>query len=382
MGGGHDSRARPGGNSSRTSPQAPTDEVGGDCRPRSGPARSCAREEILMRLHRTRPLPSFTCLMLMLAGACLPGARRGPEAPSEQAPVMTSAEAPPPEAPAPQPPPPEPPPEVRSLACVPRPPPVEEELLPPPPAEKAWLMLQLYELPTPSGQGTSLQLRLSSVQNYSCLGYEIPARLNMAPGELRLEVGGVKQRPGPCPAAFGPASGVVVLPETARGTFTLRLLHGKQEDQYRLVIEEDRLELVPLRARFSASQSPLVLLRAPEGALHLQCIFKDWENRCREHAAAGGPTCAQFFADPEIARPGAPGAEGGRVLPRDLQLPPGVLRTSPPGCRGPGPPHLRALPRPEQLLVHRPPHLEGRRVQQPLTGGNRAGCTPPLSRAC
>ncbi len=176
------------------------------------------------------------------------------------------------------------------------------ELLPPPPAEKAWLLLQLYELPNPSGQGTSLQIRLSSVQRYGCLGYEIPARLSMAAGELRIEVEGVKQRPGPCPAAIGPASGLVVLPETARGTFTLRLRHGKQEDQYRLVLEEDRLELTPLRARFSASQSPRVLLRAPEGALHLQCIFKDWESRCREHAAAGGPTCATFFTDPEIAR--------------------------------------------------------------------------------
>lgn len=165
-----------------------------------------------MRLHLTRPrsLPAFTCLMLMLAGACLPGVRRGPEAPGEQA--RTPAEAPPPEATAPQPPPPEPPPEVRPLACVPRPPPVAQELLPPPPAEKAWLLLQLYELPTPSGQGTSLQLSLSSVQNYSCLGYEIPARLSMAPGELRVEVGGVKRRPGPCPAAIGPASGLVVLP--------------------------------------------------------------------------------------------------------------------------------------------------------------------------
>lgn len=145
-------------------------------------------------------------------------------------------------------------------------------------------------------------MRLSTVQRYGCLGYEIPTRLSTSPGELRVEVGGVKLRPGPCPAAIGPASGLVVLPETARGTFTLRLRHGKQEDQYRLVLEEDRLELTPLSARFSASQNPPVLLRAPEGALHLQCTFKDWENRCREHAAAGGPTCTTFFADPQIAR--------------------------------------------------------------------------------
>lgn len=253
----------------------------------------------------------------------------------EQAPV--TAEAPPPEVTAPQPPPPEPPPEVRSLACVPRPPSVDEELLPPPPAEKAWLTLQLYELPTPSGQGTSIQLRLSTVRNYSCLGYEIPARLRMAPGELRVEVGGVKLRPGPCPAALGPASGGVVIPETARGTFTLRLRYGKQEDQYRLVIEEDRLELVPLRARFSASQSPLVLLRAPEGALHLQCIFKDWENRCREHAAAGGPTCAKFFADPEIAR----------LEPLELKAGAYSLAifSSPPGCFVHAPQGVEALVR-------------------------------------
>ncbi|REG27335.1 hypothetical protein ATI61_110342 [Archangium gephyra] len=183
-----------------------------------------------------------------------------------------------------------------------RPPTVAPELMPPPPAEKAWLLLQLYELPTPSGQGTSLQIRLTSVRNYSCLGYEIPSRLSMAAGELRIDVGKVRFRPGPCPAAIGPASGLIVLPETARGTFTLRLRHGGQEDQYRLVVEQDRLELAPLRARFSATLSPLVLLRAPEGTLQLQCIFKDWENRCREHAAAGGPTCAMFFADPEIAR--------------------------------------------------------------------------------
>ncbi|HEX5747640.1 MAG TPA: hypothetical protein VFZ09_15440 [Archangium sp.] len=278
-----------------------------------------------MSPHPTWPraLPALTCLLL-LTGACLPAVRAPAPAPQEPPP---EAIAPPPPSPSP---PPEPPAEVRSLACVARQPTVAPELLPPPPAEKAWLRLQLYELPTPSGQGTSLQLRLTSVQNYSCLGYEIPARLSMAAGELRIDVEKVRFRPGPCLAAIGPASGLVVLPETVRGTFTLRLRHGGQEDQYRLVIEQDRLELSPLRARFSATQSPLVLLRAPEGALHLQCIFKDWENRCREQAAKGGPTCATFFADPEIAR-----LEPLELKPGAYSL--GIFR-SPSGCfvRAPG----------------------------------------------
>jgi hypothetical protein len=136
---------------------------------------------------------------------------------------------------------------------------------------------------------------------HSCLGYTIPARLSTAPGELRVDLGGVKPPSGPCPAAIGPASGEVVLPATLRGTFTLRLRKGRQEDQYRLRVEEDRLELSPLHTRFSASQTPLVLLRAPEGALHLRCIFKHWENRCLEQAKAGSPTCETFFADPVIA---------------------------------------------------------------------------------
>ena len=228
----------------------------------------------------------------MLAGACLPGVR---------APAPASPE-PPAEAAAPPTPPPEPPAESDSLACVARPPTVAPELLPPPPAEKAWLLLQLYELPSPSGQGTSLQIRLSSVQQYSCLGYEIPAQLSMAAGELRVEVGGVSSCRGPALPPSVPRPGWSSCPKRRVAPSRSGLRHGKQEDQYRLVVEEDRLELVPLRARFSASQTPLVLQRAPEGALHLQCIFKDWENRCREHAAAGGPTCATFFADPEIAR--------------------------------------------------------------------------------
>ena len=162
-------------------------------------------------------------------------------------------------------------------------------------------MLQLYELPELSGGGTTLRLRLSTTQMYGCLGYEIPTRLSTAPGELRVELGSVKPPTGPCLAALGPASGEVVLPATLRGTFTLRLHQGKQEDQYRLLLEEDRIELTPLRVSFSASQTPPVLLRAPEGTLHLQCIFKHWESRCQEHAAAGGPTCETFFADPVIA---------------------------------------------------------------------------------
>jgi hypothetical protein len=162
--------------------------------------------------------------------------------------------------------------------------------------------MQLYERPAIPGSPKSLQLRLSTTRMYSCLGYMIPARLSTSPGELRLDLGDVTLVPGPCPAAIGPAVGDVTLPATARGTFTLRLRHRGQEDQYRLVLEEDRIELSPLRARFSASQNPPVLLRAPEGALHLQCIFKDWENPCHERAAAGGPTCETFFADPVIAK--------------------------------------------------------------------------------
>jgi hypothetical protein len=163
-------------------------------------------------------------------------------------------------------------------------------------------MLQLYEQPKLSEPGTSLLLRLSTTENYSCLGYTIPARLSTSPGEMRLELGGVKPPSGPCPDALGPASGEVVLPENTRGTFTLRLQRGRDEDSYRLVLEESRIELSPLRATFSASQTPLVLLRAPEEAIHLQCIFKHWENRCQEHAAAGGLTCETFFADPEISK--------------------------------------------------------------------------------
>ena len=174
--------------------------------------------------------------------------------------------------------------------------------MPFPPPEKAWLMVQLYELPEPSGQGTSPRLRISTAQRYSCLGYTIPARLSKVPGELIVMLGGVKAPSGPCPAAFGPAVTDVVLPATERGTFTLRLRHGNQEDQYRLVLEEDRLELSPLRVSISTSWSPPVQLRAPKGALHLQCIFKDWENRCREQAAEGAPTCETFFADPVTAQ--------------------------------------------------------------------------------
>ncbi len=249
---------------------------------------------------RSSPLPVFACLVLTLAGACLPGARREPEAP----PTRTEAEAPAPVAPAPQPPPPAPPPppEPRSLACVPRPALSAEEVQLPPFPEKAWMTLRLYELPELSGRGTTLRLRLSTTQMYSCLGYVIPARLSTAPGELLVELGGVKAPTGACLAALGPARGEVVLPANSRGTFTLRLRKGGQEDQYRLRLEEDRIELTPLRARFSASLTPLVLHRAPEGALHLRCIFKHWESRCPEQAAAAGsPTCETFFADPVIA---------------------------------------------------------------------------------
>jgi hypothetical protein len=163
-------------------------------------------------------------------------------------------------------------------------------------------MLQLYELPDPAGNSTSPRLRISTAQHYSCLGYTLPAHLSKAPGELIVKLGGVKAPSGPCPAAIGPAVADVALPATERGTFTLRLRHGRQEDQYRLVLEQDRLELSPLQVSFSGSWNPLVLLRAPEGALHLQCIFKDWENRCREQAAAGAPTCETFLADPDTAR--------------------------------------------------------------------------------
>jgi hypothetical protein len=236
-------------------------------------------------MHPTSPSPRpvFACLALVLAGACQPGAHRAAEASV---------------APAPQPP---PPPAPRRLTCVPRPAPSAQEVETPPQGEKAWLLLQLYERPKLSEPGTSLLLDLSTTEHYTCLGYTIPAHLSMSPGEMRLELGGVKPPSGPCPTALGPASGEVVLPETARGTFTLRLQRGGQEDSYQLVLEEDRLELSPRRSTFSASQTPLVLLRAPEEAIHLQCIFKHWENRCQEHAAAGGPTCETFFADPEIA---------------------------------------------------------------------------------
>lgn len=287
------------------------------------------------------PLPFFACLALALAGACLPGARREPRAPEER-PVEAApaAEAPPPEAIAPPPPAPKPPPppEVHRLACVPRPEPSAESQQPSPLSEKAWLLMQLYERPAIPGIPKSLQLRLSTTQMYSCLGYRVPARLSTAPGELRLDIGDVTEIPGPCPAALGPAVGDVTLPATARGTFTLRLRHRGQEDRYRLVLEEDRIELTPLRARFSASQNPPVLLRAPEGALHLQCIFKDWENPCRERAAAGGgPTCETFFADPVIAS----------LEP--LELKPGTYSlgffNSPKGCDVRAPEGVEALAR-------------------------------------
>lgn len=285
------------------------------------------------------PLPVLACLALTLAGACLPGARREPRAPVERPVEGAPAEAPPSEVTAPPPPalvsPPEP--EIRRLACVPRPTPSAESQQAPPPSEKAWLLMQLYERPAIPGSPKSLQLRLSTTRMYSCLGYRVPARLSTAPGELRLDVGDVTEIPGPCPAALGPAVGDVTLPEAARGTFTLRLRHKGQEDQYRLVLEEARLELTPLRARFSASQNPPVLLRAPEGALHLQCIFKDWENPCHERAAAGGPTCETFFADPVIAR----------LEP--LELKPGTYSlgffNSPQGCDVRAPEGVEALAR-------------------------------------
>ncbi|WP_309896159.1 hypothetical protein [Archangium sp.] len=266
-------------------------------------------------------MPVLACLALAFAGACLPGAHRAAEAPVAPAP------------------PPPPPPEPRRLTCVPRPVPSAEEARPAlPPAEKAWLMLQVYERPEPSGRDTSLLLRLSTTSMYSCLGYTIPAQLSTTPGELRLELGGVKPPSGPCPAALGPASGEVVLPANERGLFTLRLKQGKQEDQYRLVLEKDRIELSPLRATFSASQTPLVLLRAPEEAIHLQCIFKHWENRCQEHAAAGGPTCETFFADPEIAN-----LEPLKLKPGWYSL--GVFNQTTDGCAVRAPQGVKALAR-------------------------------------
>jgi hypothetical protein len=162
-------------------------------------------------------------------------------------------------------------------------------------------MLEVYERPEPSGRDTSLLLRFSTASMHSCLGYTIPARLSTAPGELRVELGGVKPPSGPCPAAFGPAIGEVVLPANERGTFTLGLNQGKQQDQHRLVLEEDRIELSPLRATFSASESPLVLLRAPEEALHLQCIslgvFNQTNAGCEVRAPQGVEALARYLSE-------------------------------------------------------------------------------------
>ncbi len=114
-------------------------------------------------------------------------------------------------------------------------------------------------------------------------------------------MGRVVPPPNPCSKAFAPASVTVGPTELEEGATTLRLRDQGEEDRYRLVLTPDSFEISPLRVGFSLLASPPLLLRAPADALHVRCTYENFTEPCRERAAAGGPTCETFFADPVIA---------------------------------------------------------------------------------
>jgi hypothetical protein len=89
--------------------------------------------------------------------------------------------------------------------------------------------------------------------------------------------------------AIGPATYSVRVP-TTEGEYTLRVVHRRQADEYRLVVTTAALELRPIRTRFTRA-SPVLAWRYPRRSFMVACVIEAFLStgsleRCDEFRAS------------------------------------------------------------------------------------------------
>lgn len=196
-------------------------------------------------------------------------------------------------------------PQKRAPACIGRPPlPASNEVSKPPlsPPARVAIYFDLREVPDPKGAQRHLQLTFTTRDHFSCVGYRLPVNVRRAGDVVRVSLGPVVAPRGPCGAAVSSASGSVTLPPDLNGTFKLDIVRAGVTDRYELAVSPSHVHLKPVRTAFSETYQPSTWTRAPEGAVHLSCMFQSVVPMCVKRAAEGGADCERLFADPEVAK--------------------------------------------------------------------------------